>query len=31
MQSDGMHPKAVAQPIILETVMKVVGPEIGVQ
>lgn len=31
MQSDGLHPKAVAQPIILETVMKVVGPEIGVQ
>ena len=31
MQSDGLHPKAVAQPIILEPVMKVVGPEIGVQ
>ena len=31
MQSDGLHPKAVAQPIILETVMSVVGPEIGVQ
>ena len=31
MQSDGLHPKAVAQPIILETVMTVVGPEIGVQ
>lgn len=31
MQSDGLHPKAEAQPIILETVMSVVGPEIGVQ
>ncbi|NRP46814.1 MULTISPECIES: arylesterase [unclassified Marinobacterium] len=31
MQSDGLHPKAVAQPIILKTVMSVVGPEIGVQ
>jgi len=31
MQSDGLHPKAEAQPIILETVMNVVGPEIGVQ
>lgn len=31
MQSDGLHPKAEAQPIILETVMDVVAPEIGVQ
>jgi len=31
MQSDGLHPKAEAQPIILQTVMDVVGPEIGLQ
>jgi acyl-CoA thioesterase-1 len=31
MQSDGLHPRAEAQPIILNTVMGVVGPEIGLQ
>jgi len=31
MQSDGLHPRAEAQPIILQTVMDVVGPEIGLQ
>ena len=31
MQADGLHPRAEAQPIILQTVMDVVGPEIGLQ